>query len=243
MYGRSGTGKTTFAATFPKPLLIIDIGDRGTDSITEVRGVNYIEPESFEEVENIFWELKSGEHKYKSVVIDTISQLQRLRTEEELERKGKNRDEAGKWGALTRQDYGRIASDVKKLLSNMRDLPMQTIYIAQDKVQDNDEDGVEEGLLMPEVGPRVSKSVAADINANASVIGSTFIRQKTTTSKKRVRGKFPKTTTIQFCLRIGPDPIYITKIRKPKTTQAPPFIVNPTYEKLANAIKGESTNG
>ena len=35
-YGRSGTGKTTLSATFPKPLLILDIAEKGTDSICVV---------------------------------------------------------------------------------------------------------------------------------------------------------------------------------------------------------------
>ena len=32
LYGRPGTGKTTIACTAPKPMLLVDIKDKGTDS-------------------------------------------------------------------------------------------------------------------------------------------------------------------------------------------------------------------
>ena len=31
IYGRSGSGKTTFSSTFPGPTLLLDIDDRGTE--------------------------------------------------------------------------------------------------------------------------------------------------------------------------------------------------------------------
>lgn len=41
VYGRSGTGKTTFACTFPKPLLLVGTED-GTRSVYTVKGVDYV---------------------------------------------------------------------------------------------------------------------------------------------------------------------------------------------------------
>ena len=38
LYGRSGTGKTTIAASFPTPLLLLDIREKGTDSVANVKG-------------------------------------------------------------------------------------------------------------------------------------------------------------------------------------------------------------
>ena len=38
-YGRSGSGKTWFGGTFPKPLLLIKIGDDGGNTIKEVEDV------------------------------------------------------------------------------------------------------------------------------------------------------------------------------------------------------------
>ena len=75
-YGRAGTGKTTVASSFPKPLLHLDIREKGTDSIADVEDVDTIQVNSWDEFEQIYWYLASAENKYKTVVIDAVSQLQ-----------------------------------------------------------------------------------------------------------------------------------------------------------------------
>jgi ATP-dependent phosphoenolpyruvate carboxykinase len=45
-YGQSGTGKTTLAATFPGPILLCDIKDRGTDSVVGVEDLDVMEVET-----------------------------------------------------------------------------------------------------------------------------------------------------------------------------------------------------
>jgi hypothetical protein len=39
---------------------------------------------------------------------------------------------------------------------------------------------------------------------------------------------------------VGPDPIYITKIRKPRSIEPPKLIVDPSYEDIVNIIKGDN---
>ena len=40
IYGKSGTGKTAFSATLPKPILLLDIREKGTDTIASVEGID-----------------------------------------------------------------------------------------------------------------------------------------------------------------------------------------------------------
>jgi len=81
-------------------------------------------------------------------------------------------------------------------------------------------------------------SVASVLNAAVTVIGNTFIR-RVVTRKKDDKGVMKKTERTEYCLRVGPSHLYVTKLRKPRSQVAPEFISDPTYESLQEAIKGE----
>ncbi len=103
-----------------------------------------------------------------------------------------------------------------------------------------DEDDLDDDQKMsPEVGPALSPAVAKALNAAVHMIGHTFIREHTY-KKKIKRGKKTRTkevTEVQYCLRIGPDPLYITKLRKPKSVQVPSVIVDPSYQDIMDIVK------
>ena len=40
VYGPSGKGKTHFSSTFPKPILVIDVNEKGTDTIKGIPGID-----------------------------------------------------------------------------------------------------------------------------------------------------------------------------------------------------------
>jgi hypothetical protein len=236
LYGRSASGKTTLASTFPKPLLLLDARDKGTDSIADVEGIEVMDIETWTDFETVYWYLKQHPKKYKTIVIDTLSQVQQVAIEKQI---GDNLEEgqrAGDWGTMTKRDWGTVASALKTWIINFRDLPMQVVFIAQDRVFNIEEEDEAEGLS-PEVGPGLMPSVVKHLNAAVTVIGNTFIRDKTIVKgvgkKKR---EFKKT---QYCLRIGPHAIYTTKIRKPKKVKLKSVMVDPTYEDLVEIIKGE----
>lgn len=244
LYGRSGTGKTTLAATYPKPILYFNIRDNGTDSISDVEGIDVVDIDSSEDLqEQILWLHKQANRdklKYKTVVLDTVSQLQGIFVEELGEKKklsGKKR--AGDFGTFTMQEWGTIAGDLKACIMDVRNLPVEAVFIAQERVfnaGDEEDDGLDQ--LAPEVGPKLMPSVKNDLNASVSIIANTFIKVKITKTKDKKTKK--KTTTIEkiYCLRVGPNEVYTTKIRKPKGITAPDFIVDPTFRKLKKIMKG-----
>lgn len=241
-YGRAGTGKTTLAGTFPGPILFLDIKDRGTDSLDEDDFVGDImEIKTWEDFEMTYWWLKKaikkGKCKYKSVVMDTVSQLQHLALIKLLEDKGKDTEKAGDWGTATKQDWGTLASMMKQAFTNMRDLPgIKVIAIAQDRTFNVGDEGDMDERLTPEVGPRLSPAVAAHLNAEFSIIGNTFIRMKTEKVKLK-SGKTKEKEVPEYYLRIGPNPVYITKVRKAKSIKLPPTIEDPTYKKIMESLK------
>lgn len=237
-YGRSGSGKTTLSATFPKPMLYIDIRDEGTDSIADVEGIDVLEPKSVEEVEEALFWLMRNPKKYKTVVMDTVTQLQEMAVEEVAGRKGKKSKKPGEWGSMTKQAWGEVSGKLKSLIIDFRNLPMEVVFIAQDRVFNMDEEDFEDNELMPEIGPRLMPSVASVLNAAVTVIGNTFIR-RATIRKKDAKGVMKKVEKTEYCLRVGPSHLYVTKLRKPRSQVAPEFISDPTYESIQEAIKGE----
>ena len=134
-----------------------------------------------------------------------------------------------------------VASDLKSLIIDFRDLPMEVVFIAQDKTFtfDEEEDASSAEVLTPEVGPQLMPSVVKQLNASVSTIGNTFIRVKHI-KKKDEKGKIRLIEKKQYCLRLGPNPVYVTKIRSPRKNVAPDYIVDPSYQDVMDVINGDA---
>jgi phage nucleotide-binding protein len=221
VYGRSGTGKTTFASSFPKPALLIDVREKGTDSIANVDGVDVIQLESWQDLEDIYWYI-SNEKKYKTVIIDQISSLQDMAMEKAMEDESKD--------AMSMRLWGTVSGLMKTWLMNYRDLIDQGInvcFIAHDRLSkegDGDEDQIE-----PLMGPRLMPSVAGLICGAVKVIGSTYIRENFLEDQVR---------QVEYRMRLGPHAYYVTKLRNPLGSETPESILNPTFEKIVHLMSG-----
>lgn len=240
-YGRAGSGKTTLAGTFPKPLLLLDIRDKGTDSIADIKGIDVLSIEDYEDIEDIYYDvLKGGEHKYKTVVFDTVTEMQKLVMRHVVMSKSKKKsvDESriGDWGSMAKRDWGDVAAIMNKWISDFRDLDIEVVFLAQERVKNVDDEEGEDNQLTPEVGAMVMPSIASTLNAAVNVIGNTFIRMKKTTVVKGTK-KTHKEEPV-YCLRVGPNPIYTTKLRKPRSAEAPPYIEDASYKDIRDLVKG-----
>jgi hypothetical protein len=228
-FGRSGTGKTTLAGTFPTPHLLLDVRDKGTKSIKKVPGIDVLSIESWADFEEIYWYLYNNPNKYKSLTIDTVTQLQEL-----CMAKVKGTEAVSK---TSRQAWGEVGELMKAWIIRFRDLPMNVTFLCQPRTDSEENDNDE---LMPEVGPRVSPATAAILNAAVDVIGYTFIRETEEKIKDKKTGKAKEVTIDEYCLRVGPHPVLTTKFRRDKSLpgKIPEVIVNPTYEIIKNIIEG-----
>ena len=226
VYGRSGTGKTTFLASCPGPILIVDIREQGTTSIRETKDAYVVPIESWEEFEELYWYLKDTD-KYKTVCIDTVTALQELAAKK-----------VAPTGTISQRGWGEISGLMKTWLMLFRDLPFNIVFTAQDRetrVEDYDEDN----MITPEVGPYVSPSVAKILNAAVGVIGNTYISEAVKQIKKG--SKLTSKEVVEYRMRLGPHSKYITKLRRdPKLEgEVPKSIVNPTYKDIVDLMTGE----
>lgn len=228
-YGRPGSGKTTLACTFPKPLLLIDMKDeKGYLIAKKIKGVKVVRAKSVEDLYTIYWYLKQNPNEFKTVVLDTITAGQALFLEDLRQRKKPNLDRSkiGNWGTMSKQDWGEISQTYGPLLIDFRDLDCNTVFLSHEKTFNLGEESEEDERIDPSVGPRVMPSISTSLLAAVDFIGDCFIRQK----------KLKDTVQLQYCLRVGPHPVYITKVRVPKDKEIQPVLVDTCYDDLIDLI-------
>ena len=231
LYGRSGTGKTTIIGSAPKPLLILDIRERGTNSIRTREDTFVLPINNWKDLEEAYWYLVSGKRKFASLAMDTVTQLQDYAL---AEVRGSTD------GLVSRKSWGEASALLKTWIMLFRDLPMNVIFTAQDrktKGQEDEEDGDDDNSIMPEIGPYVMPSVAKILNAAVDVIGMTYVRETTKIIKPLKKGGKPtEKKTTEYCLRVGPHPIFLTKFRTPveegQVSNIPSVLVSPTFAEL-----------
>ena len=235
VYGRGKTGKTRFACTFPKPLLVIGTED-GTRSVSNVKGVDFVQIERSSELDELVDLLKEG--KYKSACLDTAGGLQDMILKEILGLEDVPLQKS--WGIAKQQDWGTCSMQTKERLRGFLELAnsheTNVVIIAHERNFDSES---ESDLIFPTVGAALTPSVAGWLNGAVEYICQTYIREETK-EVKLVKGKTSqkKTGRAEYCLRIGPHPVYMTGFRVPVGVVLPDDVVDPSHEKIRKYIEG-----
>lgn len=241
VYGRYGSGKTSFACTFPKPLLLLGFED-GTDSVKEVDGVTFVLAENTAELKDLADEAVG--RGFRTVVLDTATSLQDLILKELL-RLDKIPVQLS-WGMVTKDQYRQRSEKCKEFMRLFTDLPINVVILGHEKnhTSKDDEGGGDSELLTPFVATSIGKSACEWLNNNVNHICQTYVREGFTEREMRVGQNTTKikqaTGKPEFCLRTQRGHgTYAAKIRADKNIEIPDVIVNPTYDKLLAAINGD----
>lgn len=125
VYGPPGAGKTTMGATFPDVLFLS--AESGLLSIRD-QELDVWEVENWEDMEEAFKHLKTGDHPYHSVVIDSLTEVQK-KLNEHIIRKfpQKRRDYED---LMSMSDWGYSIDRLRKMCRAFRDLPLNVVFIA-----------------------------------------------------------------------------------------------------------------
>lgn len=230
-YGKSGRGKTETAATFPTKLLFLDINnEKGLKTVRGRQGIQVAKVQTWDEFLDMYWWLEKGQN-YKSLVLDQITGLQDMAMSMIRAKRKKTADEL-----FTRKNWGELSGELKTWLHNYRELVSRynIVFLAHERAFSG-EDEADEDEIDPTVSARVMPSVGSFVDGACDIIGHNFIRS---VNERNNKGK--KVRRTEYCMRVGPHPIYVTKIRRPPTLgPLPDFIVDPSYQKLVNLEAGK----
>jgi hypothetical protein len=249
-YGKTGTGKTTLWATFPKKILAILCS--GGDKPGELRSIDT--PENMEvikkvnllhseEIHDLCESFPARGKGFNTLVLDHLSGLEDRILAEIL---GMDKVPEQKfWGLADREQYAQCQRQCKELLRKILSLSCNVVIVAHERIHgENDDSGT--GLIQPSIGAAVMPKFAPWLYGAMDYIGQTFYKEKETAKVTTIgKGKDAKKMTkyvgtgeYAYYLRTGPSTLYATKFRKPKGgDKIPEYIEDPDYLKIMKLVR------
>lgn len=225
LYGKSNSGKTYVASTFPKPLLYIQIGDDGSNTIAHVEGIKAISIENVEQFKALCEELRKDK-KYATVVVDTFSLIVNEWVQQKVTTKGKK---------MTQQLWGDLKTEQEELIKALHRLAKKHIVVATCHESMDAIEGMEDEIT-PDIRPSVSKGARTYLEGMANYgIHTTKIVKEVT------KGNETK-EVVKYAADIGPNPYYWTKLQIDPSIKVPKRIINPTYDKFMEIIGSVDNN-
>lgn len=223
LWGKSGSGKTHFIGTLPKPLLYIQVGDDGSNTIAHEKGVKAIRANTLERLKAIGEELKKDK-KYKSVAVDTFSMITNVWIDANATSKKKK---------MTMQMWGDLKVETEELIKIFHEVASNhTVALSCHEVNDTIE-GMDDEVI-PDFGPSTTKGSRIYLQGMANY-GIHFTKiNKTITDKSTGEEK----EVVKYAAHLGPNPYYWTKLQIADDIKLPNMVINPSFEKITNIIQG-----
>lgn len=239
IYGDSGSGKTELASTFPKtkekPMLILDILEGGTGSISVGNrdNIQVVNIDTFQELDEVLTDVENGVTidasgvkvpvEFSTIVIDSATQLEFLLKKYVMESAGKDQMNLNLWGQAKNghdQIWNLCKYLHKKTGSNI------VVICLPKEVQD------EKDPSFNKVIPNLMNSAAYGLCAKASFVWYTKVEKESVVDPKTQEVKEEK----KFFTYIDAHPYLLTKCRKPKEVQIPEKVQNLTYDKFKKNV-------
>ena len=233
LYGKSNSGKTWVASTFPKPMLYLQIGDDGSNTIAKVDGIKAIRLDKVrdhstgkEKDANPVQRLKDlskelmKDKTYKTVVVDTFSLVVNEWTDIQVISKNKR---------MTQQLWGDLKIEQEELTKLMHKLARKRIVVLTCHESTDSIEGMEDEIT-PDVRPSVSKGARTYLEGMAN-----YGIHTTKIVKEIAKGNTTK-EVVKYAADIGPNPYYWTKLQVDPSTKVPARIINPSYDKFMAVI-------
>ena len=229
VYGRSGAGKTRLVSSAPN-VLVVDVNDQGTDSTRKDLDPDVYPVEFWDELNEVFWFLQAGNHEYESLAIDGVTGMQNLCMKFVLGDEAA-RDASRDPDMPSRQVWGKVGELMKTQITNFRNLPMNVLFTALQRVKTSGDDDEEQEEIF--YSPACSPSIAGHLEAAVGMIGWLHTAQ---VLGPKVEGKKKRPRVTRTRWLIGPSDRYLTKDRYGLMV---PHIDAPNISEILESIYGK----
>lgn len=225
IYGRNKTGKTRWASDSKLKTLIIDCNERGTNSIRHFKPrVKKYRVHSWDDMDAIYWLLKSGEHDFQVIVIDTITQLAHVCMRYVL-KEMEDSDFTRERMTPDKRSWGKLGEHMKDIIIKFRNLPYHIIILAQEKkTESEDEEG---NIDSVEIHPELSPAPRSALLSAVDIIGRIYVTDAVDKKGKTIKERR---------MLLGPHARYVTGNRFDELKY---IERNPTFGKFLKKIQGE----
>lgn len=231
VYGDFGEGKSTYGATAPFCLFLS--AESGEAALR--KPWSPIDPRSriyrvqvWDQMREVYQRIRTnwnGWNAFESIVVDSLSDLQEkclFETMAEAEAKDPKRPK----GVPQRNDYQIVTNKMKRMAVRFRDLDKNVIFIAQyrnDRAMEQ-AGGTTSRSVRADLTPAVYKGVAGYVDILSQIKSFPQIDARTgQPTGKMDRVMIFQDTSMQVAVK--------TRYR------LPPYIINPTFQKLVDAIQ------
>lgn len=205
VYGESGVGKTVFSSTWKKAIFLD--ANHGMSSVTAK--VGKIRIDSWGDLLNALQYLKSAEHDFETVVVDSLNDIQFFCLRNIIHAFPTIRRPYD--DLASQSDYGKMLSDFEKFIRNITSLSMNVVLTCNVAPREYETDAVQPQL--------VGKHTARNVAGLMDVIGYLHKQESAQGGDKKDR------------IMVFDAVNYVTKDR---SGMLPSRIINPTHKQLLN---------
>jgi len=175
VYGESGAGKTTLAGSADdvpemRRVLILDI-EGGTLSLrSRYPNVDSVRIKSWVDMQNVYNELYLDNHGYNTVVLDSLTEIQKMSMDEIMRKLVKEHEDRDADVPGIRE-WNINIEQTRKFVRLFRDLPINTIFTALSKTDKNPRNGT------TRTKPYLSGKVADEVAGFLDIVSYLYTKE------------------------------------------------------------------
>lgn len=217
LMGQPKSGKTTLIGTSTMKTLVLDF-EGGGDAVLPINDhIDMIQVSDFMMFNDIYTELKEGEHDYELLIIDSISEVNEVVFKDLLAFEAERNTRRDKYRAEI-QDYLYMQNQMREFIGKFKELPMHLIVTAHPM-----------SIISPELGniyvPKMSpKKLPGTLLGMMNEV--TYLARDANDVRHLLLKGYPE-YSVECRMREGAD--------------IPDSIENPTMDKYLDALRGVYT--